>query len=352
LRCAQAIHQIYRIDMKAFVLTQYGPAATAFQLQEKPDLQAAEGQVVVEVEAFGINYADVSARRGTYKDAPPLPTIIGYEAAGRIKSLGKGVTNVQVGQRVASFCRFGGYASEIVAQADAVVPLPDAVNIGEALALTVQYSTAWYCAEYATKILPGDHVLIQAAAGGVGTALVQMAKHRGAIVYGTAGSEAKLEYLRGLGVDHPINYTQEDFVEKIRAIRGKAGVDIVYDSLGGKQFKRGFQLLGPGGRIVGLGTASREGKGIFSDIGTLFGFGRYWGAFLLLESRAVIGCNMLRIADHRPQVLKHCLSEVIKAAQEGYLKPTVSKVFQATELAAAHEYVEQRKSIGKVIVTW
>lgn len=338
--------------MKAFVLTQYGPAATAFQLQEKPDLQPAEGQVIVEVEAFGLNYADVSARRGTYKDAPPIPTVIGYEAAGKIISLGKGVTGLQVGQRVASFCRFGGYATQIAAPATGVVPIPDGMDIGVALALTVQYSTAWYCAQYATQILPGDHVLIQAAAGGVGTALVQIAKHRGAIVYGTAGSESKLEYLRSLGVDHPINYTKDDFTTKIRSIRGEKGVDIVYDSLGGKAFKQGFQLLGPGGRIVGLGTASREGKGIFSDIGTLFGFGRYWGAFLLLESRAVIGCNMLRIADHRPQVLKMCLEASVTGAHEGYLKPTVSKVFSYTQLAEANEYIEQRKSIGKVIVTW
>ncbi len=338
--------------MKAFVLTNYGPASTAFELQERPDLQAAEGQVIVEVEAFGLNFADIMARKGMYKDAPPKPCVIGYEAAGRVISLGKGVTNLQVGQRVASFCRFGGYATQIAAPAAGVVPIPETMDVGVALALMVQYSTAWYCAEYAMKILPGDHVLVQAAAGGVGTALVQIAKHRGAIVYGTAGSDSKLEYLRSLGVDHPINYSKEDCFEKIRSMRGEAGVDVVFDSLGGKNFKKGFQLLGPGGRIVGLGAASREGKGIFSDLATLFGFGRYWGAFLLMQSRAVIGCNMLRVADHRPQVLQHCLTEVMKATQEGYLKPTVGKVFPHTELTAAHEYLEGRKSMGKVIVTW
>ncbi|MEY3442592.1 MAG: hypothetical protein RLZZ519_873 [Bacteroidota bacterium] len=338
--------------MKAFVLQKFGSAATAFEFKEQPDPRASKGTVVVETEAFGINYADVVARKGMYKECPPTPCVIGYEAAGRITEVGEGCEHLKVGMRVACFTRFGGYATKVVAPVAGVVPIPADMEVGIALALMVQYSTAWYCAEYATRIMPGDHVLIQAAAGGVGTALVQIAKHRGAIVYGTAGSAAKLDYLRSLGVDHPINYNEEDFFTKIQQLRGKAGVDLVYDSLGGKQFKRGFQLLNKGGRIVGMGSASREGRGIFADIGTLFGFGRYWAAFLLMESRGIIGCNMLRVADHRPDVLQYCLQGSLRGAAEGWLKPTVGKVFPSTELTAAHEYVEQRKSMGKVIITW
>jgi NADPH2:quinone reductase len=196
--------------------------------------------------------------------------------------------------------------------------------------------------------------LVQAAAGGVGTALVQMAKLRGAVVYGTAGSPAKLEYLRQLGVDHPIDYTKEDFFDKISGMRGEKGIDIVFDSLGGKEFKKGYKLLGKGGRIVGFGNASRTGArgGIFTDIGTLFGFGRYWAAFLLIDSRAVIGCNMLRVADYRPNVLQYCLESVVAAAKEGRLQPHVGKVFGHKQLAEAHAFVEGRKSMGKVIVKW
>ncbi len=340
--------------MKAFVLTKHGSAQTAFELQEKPDLVPGKTDVIVEVEAFGLNFADIMARNGLYKDAPPLPSVIGYEAAGRVVKVGADVKELKVGQRVAAFCRFGGYATQILASENGVVPIPEDMDVGVALALMVQYSTAWYCAEYAMTILPGDHVLVQAAAGGVGTALVQMAKHRGAIVYGTAGSEKKLEYLRGMGVDHPINYNKEDFFEKIKGMRGEEGLDIVFDSLGAKAFNKGYKLLGRGGKIVGYGASSRTGSGgnIFGDIKTLLGFGRYWAAFLLMESRAVIGCNMLRIADHRPQVLKHCMTSVVKAASEGILKPNVGKRFKHTELAEAHEFVEGRKSMGKVIVTW
>lgn len=338
--------------MKAFVLRRFGGSHDSFEFAEQPDLQPKAGQVLVDVEAFGLNYADIVARKGMYKETPPLPTVIGYEAAGTIRAIGEGVTGLQPGMRVACFTRFGGYATQVLAPAAGVVPIAEGMDIGVALALTVQYSTAWYCSQYAAHILPGDHVLVQAAAGGVGTALVQIAKHRGAVVYGTAGSPAKLDYLRSLGVDHPINYNEEDWFAKVQQLRGKAGLDLVVDSLGGKEFKRGFQSLAPGGRIVGMGTASRSGKGIFADIGTLFGFGRYWAAFLLLESRAVIGCNMLRVADHHPNVLKHCLEQVMQGAKEGWLKPTVGKVFPHTELAQAHDYVEQRKSIGKVIVTF
>ena len=340
--------------MKAFVLTKHGDVKTAFELQERPDLEPGKDDVVVEVEAFGLNFADIMARNGLYKDAPPLPSVIGYEAAGRIIKVGAEIKHLKVGERVAAFCRFGGYATQICAPSSGVVPIPEDMDVGVALALMVQYSTAWYCAEYAMQILPGDHVLVQAAAGGVGTALVQIAKGRGAIVYGTAGSESKLEYLRELGVDHPINYNKEDFFDKISQMRGEKGIDIVFDSLGGREFKKGYKLLGRGGRIVGYGNASRTGAGanIFTDIKTLFGFGFYWAAFLLMESRAVIGCNMLRIADHRPQVLQHCMVSVVKAASEGQLKPFVGKVFKHTQLAEAHEFVEQRKSMGKVIVTW
>lgn len=340
--------------MRAFVLTKHGDARSAFELQEKPDLEPGASDVVVEVEAFGLNYADIMARNGLYKDAPPLPSIIGYEAAGRIVKVGKSVQHLKVGMRVAAFCRFGGYATQILAPEDGVVPIPEDMDVGVALALMVQYSTAWYCAEYAMTIMPGDHVLVQAAAGGVGTALVQMAKRRGAIVYGTGGSQAKLDYLKTLGVDFPINYNKEDFFDKITGLRGEKGLDIVFDSLGGKAFKQGYKLLGKGGRIVGFGNASRTGAGanIITDIKTLFGFGRYWAAFLLMDSRAVIGCNMLRVADHRPQVLQHCMKSVVEATTIGEFTPTVGKVFQYTELAEAHEFVEQRKSMGKVIVQW
>lgn len=340
--------------MKAYVLVKAGAADKAFELRDIPQTQPGDGQVGVEVEAFGLNYADIMARKGLYRDCPPLPTVIGYEVVGRVRSIGKGVSHVAPGDRVVAFTRFGGYSQWVVSVGDGVVKIPETMDVGTATALATQYSTAWFSAEYQTRLHPGEHVLVQAAAGGVGTALVQIAKMRGCVVYGTAGSDAKLQYLRDLGVDYPINYNTQDFVAEIQKIRGKAGLDVVFDSLGGKIFKQGYKLLGNGGRIVGFGAASRSsGKGgIFGDIGLLFGFGFYNPAFMLMQCKTIIGVNMLRIADERPAALGVCMAEVVKHLESGHLSPITGKVFPASELAAAHQYVESRQSVGKVVCQW
>lgn len=340
--------------MKAFVLTRHGAADTAFELREMPDQAPGPGEVAVEVVAFGLNYADIMARKGSYKDAPPLPSVIGYEAAGHVVAVGAGVTEFQVGQRVAAFTRFGGYATRVVTSVDALAAIPDGMEWGEALALTVQYCTAWHAAEDCVTLFPGDHVLVQAAAGGVGIALVQIAKRRGCVVYGTAGSAAKCDYLRSIGVDHPINYNQDDWAAKVRALRGDQGLDVVFDSLGGAEFKRGYKALGKGGRIVGFGNASRSQgwANILGDLKTLFGFGFFSPAFLLMDSRAIIGVNMLRVADHRPKVLKSCLNHCFALGGSGEFKPLVGATYPASELVAAHAFLEQRKSMGKIVVQW
>ena len=340
--------------MKTWTITRYGDAESVFSLEEHPDLKPGPGEVLIEVDAFGINFADVMARRGLYRDAPKLPMVVGYEVVGRIAGLGEGVEGLTLGTRVLAFTRFGGYATQVVTIANAVVPIPDAMEDGEALACCVQYVTAWFSAVDRVSLRPGDHVLIQAAAGGVGTGLVQLAKQAGCIVYGTAGSEKKLDFLRELGVDFPINYRKEDFFERIKAMRGKEGLDVVFDSLGGKAFKKGFKLLGPGGRIVGFGAATRTngGRNIINDIRTLLGFGFFAPPFMLMSSKSIIGVGMLAIADEKPTLLRLCLESVVELWKEGKLKPIVGGEFKGEEMAAAHRFVEERRSIGKVIVRW
>ena len=184
--------------------------------------------------------------------------MLGYEVVGRIDALGAGVNTLAVGQRVVALTRFGGYATTAVTDARAAVPIPDDLDVGIAAALPTQGGTAYYCAEEMVRLHPGDHVLVQAAAGGVGTLLVQLCKRHGCTVYGTAGSDAKLDYLRALGVDHPINYRRDDFADAVRRVRGDAGLDVIFDSLGGSAVRKGLALLAPGGRIVCLGAAERE----------------------------------------------------------------------------------------------
>ncbi|MEM7039806.1 MAG: zinc-binding dehydrogenase, partial [Bacteroidota bacterium] len=178
-------------------------------------------------------------------------------------------------------------------------------------------------------------------------------KRRGATVYGTC-SPSKMDYVREQGVDVTINYREVDFYKKIKEIRGDKGLDVVFDSLGGKEFAKGAKLLARGGKIVGFGNASRTDSwsNIFGDLGTLFGFGFWSAAFLLVESRGILGVNMLRIADHKPQILKHCLEQVVQHAEAGEFKPVVGKTFGPGQLAEAHAFMEQRKSVGKIVVEW
>jgi len=337
--------------MEAYFLVRHGNAETAFEKRALVLPAPGPGQVRIRVEAFGLNFADVMARHGMYKDAPPLPAVLGYEAVGRIDACGENVKDLSPGQRVVAFTRFGAYATHVITQRKAVAKIPDDMDACRAAALATQYCTAWYAAEECMKLRAGERVLVQAAAGGVGTALVQIAKRRGCIVIGTAGSAEKLDYLERIGVDHPINYRAQDFSEAIVKLFGEKSLDAVFDAVGGKSFKKGFRLLRAGGRIVGYGAAERlEKRNFFSTLGLVLGFGFYHPVALLMSSRALIGVNMLRIADQQPDVLQHCLDEVVRLTLAGELDPQAGAVFPADELGKAHAFLESRKSVGKIVV--
>lgn len=341
--------------MRAYYLTKFGAADRAFQLQERPNPVPKAHEVGIEVEAFGLNFADVMARQGLYQDCPPLPAVIGYEVVGRVAQVGAEVQTLKVGDRVVALTRFGGYADYAVADARATVRIPDDMNACIATAIATQYGTAYYCAEEAVRLHAGEHVLVQAAAGGVGTALVQMAKNHGCVVYGTAGSESKMQYLRDLGVDYPINYNTTDFYDYIRQQRGDKGVDVIFDSLGGSAVRRGIKLLSKGGgRIVCYGAASRSGGkwGFLSTLKLGLGFGITSPIPFLLNSQGLIGVNMLRIADNHPETLQRCMSNVVDQILAGKLKPTIGGEFKHTELAKAHDFLGGRQSVGKIAVYW
>lgn len=336
--------------MRAAVIVKTGNPEKAFEIREVPQPEPQAHEVCVKVEAFGLNYADVMARLGLYQDAPPLPAIVGYEVVGRIHSIGKDVTDKKVGQRVVAMTRFGAYAEYAVTDARAAAEIPDDMDAGKATALATQYGTAYYAAAEMAQLQEGDHVLIHAAAGGVGTALVQWAKHRKCIIYGTAGSDEKLEYLKNQGVHHPINYRKNDFVAEVQKIVGERGLDIVFDSVGGDYIKKDLKLLGSGGRIIAYGAAKMTGTNIFGKIGVALGFGFHSPISLLTHSKGIIGVNMLRIADNRPLVIKRCLENVVRLTEEGIFNPNVGGEYSFEQIAEAHAFLESRKSMGKIVI--
>ncbi len=340
--------------MKAIVLQRNGKAEEAFAMEERPVPEPGTDEVLIKVEAFGLNFADVMSRLGMYRDAPPIPFIPGYEVVGRVEKTGQDVQEDLTGQRVVAFTRFGGYAEYATTKKEAVAPIGEDMDAGQATALATQYCTAWFSAMEATNIRKGDRVLIHAAAGGVGTALVQLAKHQGAEVFGTAGSGEKLQYLKELGVDHPVNYRTQDYETVVREKLSGQRLDLAFNSIGGKTFKKDMRLLGAGGRIVCYGGAERTGKrkGLFNTLKFVWDFGLLHPIGLLMNAKGVIGVNMLRLADHAPHKVAHSLEGVVELTREGVLDPHVGGRFSADRIAEAHRLLEERKSRGKLVVMW
>ncbi len=334
--------------MQAIYLVKNGKPKEAFEFRDIQITEPKDDEVGVIVEASGINFADVVARLGQYQDCPPLPAVIGYEAVGRVDKVGKDIKTVQKGDRVLVFTRFGGYSQYVIQKENAIAKISESMDVGKALALATQYSTAYYACAVATNVLPNETVLIHAGAGGVGTALIQLCKLKNAKIYATAGSESKLDYCRKQGATVAINYAKEDFSEVI-----KEPIDVAFDSLGATNFRKSYKILNRGGRIVGYGASSMTDAGnIFSKAKMGAAFGIYHPAQLLMESRSMIGVNMLRIADYKPDTLKYCMESVIQLLHEGKIDPHVGQMYAAKDIYQAHDDMESRKTIGKIGIVW
>jgi NADPH:quinone reductase-like Zn-dependent oxidoreductase len=340
------------INMKAIFLTKNGGVETAFSVKETEQPSPKKDEVLVKIAAFGLNYADVLARKGLYGDAPPLPSILGYECVGRVESVGEDVTSVKLGQRVLAFTRFGSYAEYVTTNQLAVVALPENIDNGSAVALGTQYTTAYYAAYEAINLTKNDIVLVLSGAGGVGTGLIQLAKAKGCRVIAGIGDENKADYVKNLGANDVVVYGNNDLNEEIKKILGTRRVDVIFDPIGGSFFKKGLKSLNFGGKIVSFGAASRSGKGIIPLLKLLFGYGFFTPVKFLMKSQSLIGVNMLRIADHRKDILSQCLKNVVSLFEQEVITPHVGGVYKANEIATAHAFLESRKSKGKIVVEW
>lgn len=340
--------------MKAAVLIKQGEAQEAFEIRELAIPELESDEVLIKVEGFGLNYADVMARQGLYKQAPPLPSVLGYDVVGTIEKIGDDVNSHLIGKRVVSMTRFGGYAEYAKTKAAGVSEISDSLPLGEALALATQYTTAYFMAYECVSVFKGDNVLMHAAAGGVGTALAQLLTLRGCTILGLTSSDDKFDYLKSNGVQYPINHTKGDYESEIRKILGGDKLDVAFNSVGGSTFKKDARLLQKGGRSVLYGVAERsgKGKGMLPTLDLAWKFGIYSPIQMLLKSQAIIGVNMLHIGDEKPQTVKRCLDAVVKLTEDGVLKPHVGGVFKYDKIGDAHALLESRKSMGKIIVEW
>lgn len=355
-------------NKKAWVIKKFGKSTEAFEEKEIQLKPCESHEVVIEVECFGLNFADIIARLGQYQDCPPLPAVVGYEVVGHVIQAGS-LSEFKIGERVLAFTRFGGYATHVVVSSVAVVRLNETDRSEEVLALATQYSTAFYAGVLRTQLRKNENVVIHAAAGGVGTALVQLALHHQANVFAIISSPQKKDYLKSLGLNETqiivlselkqISWDQEvrrrvssrHSIQAIKPIQAACAIHVIFDSIGGKTFRQGVKLLAPGGRIIGFGAADLSStRNPLSFLIKGLQFGIYHPGQFLMANQSLIGINMLRLADHEPEVLSEVMKKVMDYYRQGIFKPQVGRVFEWNEIAQAHDYLESRKSVGKVVV--
>lgn len=341
------------ISSEAMFLVKKGDSDIAFDRRSFSLNGPKSGEVLIESEAFGLNYADVMARRGLYREAPPMPCVIGYELVGTVTEVGEDADASLIGKRVVAFCRFGGYAKHVITWDYAVVPIGD-MPAERAMVLCTQAVTAYYMAEYLTPVHPGEKVLIHAAAGGVGTILIQLAKRNGAEVFAKIGDDSKVELVKSLGADHVINYRRSDYGKQISKILKGDRLDVSFNPVAGSTYKTDLHLLGSGGRLVLFGGSElgRAKWGILSTLNFVRKMGVLIPVGLMMRSKNILGVNMLKIADNRPMVLKKCLEDVVDLYQQGKIDPQVGGVYSVKDLAEAHAALEGGKTTGKLTVKW
>lgn len=338
--------------MQAWTLTAHGDPLRVFALREHPDPVPTTGQVLIRCEGFGLNYADVMAARGLYREAPPLPSVLGYEVVGRVERCGTGVPNELLGKRVVAMTRFGGYAQLTVTDHRACAVIPDELPLGEAAALATQGCTAWYAAVILCPLRKGQRVLVHSAAGGVGQLLVQLAVQRGCEVFAIASGEEKMTYLRSLGAQHCIDRSRGDYAEAVRTLLGAHKLDVSFNAVGGASYKKDMALLGSGGRILLFGGSERGALGGLGTLRFVWRMGVLLPIFLMIKSRSVLGVNMLRISEDQPETIAECLREMVGAQRSGILRAHVHAELPASELPMAHTALASGRTMGKVVLRW
>ena len=338
--------------MKAWTLSAHGAPERVLRIQQHPRPLPGPGQVRIKSEGFGLNYADVMAVRGLYREAPPLPSILGYEVVGVVDELGEGVSEALLGARVAALTRFGGYAEYALTDHRALIIIPGGMPLGVAAAMTTQGCTAWYAARILCPLRTGERVLVHAAAGGVGQWLVQLALRSGCEVFAIAGGREKVEHLRSLGVHHVIDRHAGDPRRLLRDRLEGSRLDISFNAVGGTSFRSDMRALGSAGRIVLYGGSQRTAAGPFGTLRFVWNMGVVVPIFLMMRSQSILGINMLRIAEHRPDLIAECLAGIKATYDAGGIDVHVHGTFASERLPEALNKLASGGTMGKVVVSW
>jgi synaptic vesicle membrane protein VAT-1 len=337
--------------MRAAFVTKYG-GPDVLQIRETDIPRTGPQDVRIQVRAIGLNFADVLMRTGIYPDTPKPPFIPGMEFSGIVSETGSEVTSVKTGDKVMGYSRTGSHAEYVVVNQRMVGPIPGTMSFHEAASFLIIYLTAYHGLHTLGKLQTGEKVLIHAAAGGVGLAAIQLAKEKNAEVFGTVGSAFKEKIALERGLDHYINYSTDNFARVIRSKTDGYGVDVIMDAVGGRVFRPGWKLLAPMGRYVLYGLADAIGKDSFSYLKaskSLLSMPPLLLPTLISSNKTVAGFNLSTLTG-KTAYLRKAADDLLALYTKGIAKPYIGKVFPFKDIARAHAYLQQRESVGKVVV--
>lgn len=305
---------------------------------EVPDPRPAAGEVLLDVTATALNRADLQQRQGRYPPPPGASEILGLECSGTVRQLGAGVTGWNVGDEVCALLAGGGYAEQVVVPAGQLMPVPRGLDLYAAAALPEVACTVWSNVVMTAGLHEGDVLLVHGGGSGIGTHAIQVATALGATVAVTAGSAAKLERCRSLGADILVDYTQQDFVDEVRAATDGYGADVVLDNMGASYLARNVEVLATGGRLVVIGL--QGGSRAELDLGAL------------LTKRAAVHATSLRArpTEQKAEIVRAVLAGVWPAVEAGEVRPVIDRVFPLEQVADAHRLLEESTHIGKIVL--
>lgn len=309
-----------------------------------------EGEVTIEVHYAGINFADTLMRLGLYQPRPPFPFTPGYEVSGIIKSLGKGVTEFEVGQRVVAAMQTGGQCSHVSVKSSRVIPIPDEMGLDEAAAMPVTYLTAHHMLHYLGHLKKGESVLIHGGAGGVGTAALQLCQWAGIEQVWATASGHKSEIIESFG-GIAIDRHKEDFTRIINDATNGRGVDHILDPIGGDNLKKSLSCLAEGGRLYTYGLSSAAPNSKRSLLKAFFALRKtpkFDALRLMTRNRGVFGVHMGTWKDE--SAMAEQLHRILDGVKDGHLKPVIDSVFDASDVAKAHQHIHDAKNVGKVLL--
>lgn len=338
--------------MKAALIHRFGPPEV-LSICDLPTPLVGDSDVLIRTEAIGLNFADIFARLGFYPAIPKPPFVPGIEVSGVVGKKGKAVRDLKVGDRVLAFTKQKGYAEYVSVPSGQVARVPKRMGFKEAAAFGVTALTAYHGLVTLGSMKKGDRVLLHAAAGGVGIASMQLARHFGARVHATVGSNSKMDLVRSFGAETVTNYSEDDFAEPVRLATHGEGVDIVFDSVGGRVFRKGWKLLAPMGRYVLYGfaaVADHKGIGKLRAARESLSVPLIYPPALVSKNVSLMGFNLYFLMEKK-QYLKTALKILFRLYDRGVLRPLIGAEYPFHKIADAHRFLQSRKSVGKVIVT-